>query len=59
MDKERISNQVEIILQDLIPRLTGKNYNYKLKGKERRKLARRAFFARTTLQSRLQKYEYR
>lgn len=38
MDKERICNQVELMLQDLIPRLTGKNYSYKLKGKERRRL---------------------
>jgi hypothetical protein len=30
MDKEKIADQVEIIMQELIPQLTGKKVGYKL-----------------------------
>lgn len=37
-DKEKIANQVESIMNELIPRLTRKNYRYKLGKKQRKKL---------------------
>jgi hypothetical protein len=38
MDKEEIANEVETKLKELIPSLTGRNYRYKLKGKQKEKL---------------------
>jgi hypothetical protein len=37
-DKEKIANQVESIMNELIPRLTRKNYRYKLEKEQRKKL---------------------
>jgi hypothetical protein len=38
MDKDKIADQVEMIMQEMIPLLTGKKFSYKLKGKQRQKL---------------------